>query len=85
MLYLVDKPMADLAVRTAAGDDEAVVVLIQDGVVLDPRSELDSDVPIYAVRRDVAVRGVDLPAGIEPIDYERVVELTLEHGVRNFL
>ncbi|MEF8782173.1 MAG: hypothetical protein V5A39_14185 [Haloarculaceae archaeon] len=81
MLYLVDKPMADLAFRTAAGDDDAQVVLVQDGVVLEP----DLDVPTYAVARDVEVRGVDLPAGVEQITYDRLIELVVEQETRSFV
>ncbi len=81
MLYLIDKPLADVGLRTARGDDEPVVVLIQDGVYLDP----DVEAPTYAVAKDVDVRGVDPPAGVEPIDYDRLVEMLFEHGVRSFV
>jgi len=81
MLYLVDKPMAELAFRTAAGDEAARVVLIQDGVFLDP----DLEVPTYAVREDVEVRGVDLPPGVEPVSYDRLIQMLLEHEVRSFV
>jgi tRNA 2-thiouridine synthesizing protein B len=81
MLYLVDKPMADLAFRTATGDDDARVVLLQDGVVLEP----ELDVPTYAVARDVEVRGVDLPAEIEQITYDRLIELVVEQETRSFV
>jgi tRNA 2-thiouridine synthesizing protein B len=81
MLYLVDKPMADIAFRTAAGDDDARIVLIQDGVLLEP--ELDA--PLYAVGRDVEVRGVELPPNIERISYDTVVEFVLEQEVKNFV
>jgi len=81
MLYLVDKPMAELAFRTAAGDEAARVVLIQDGVFLNP----DLKVPTYAVREDVEVRGVDLPPGVEPVSYDRLIQMLLEHEVRSFV
>ncbi len=81
MLYLVDRPLADLAFRTAAGDDEAVVVLIQDGVVLQP----GFDAPTYAVARDAEVRGVDLPPGVEPITYDTLIQLVVEHETRTFV
>jgi tRNA 2-thiouridine synthesizing protein B len=81
MLYLVDKPMADLAFRTAAGDDDARVVLIQDGVLLEP----DLDVPTYAVERDAEVRGVDLPPDVEPVGYDRLIQLVVEHETRTFV
>jgi tRNA 2-thiouridine synthesizing protein B len=81
MLYLVDKPMADIAFRTAAGDDDARIVLLQDGVLLDP----DLDVPTYAVAKDVDVRGVELPPDIERVSYDTVVEMTVEQEVKSFV
>lgn len=81
MLYLIDKPMAEIGLRTAAGDPEAHVVLIQDGVYLTP----DIDTPISAVARDVAVRGVSLPPDIERISYEAVVERLVEQEVKSFV
>jgi len=81
MLYLVDEPMADVAFRTAAGDDDARIVLIQDGVFLDP----DLDVPTYAVGKDVDVRGVDLPPHVERLSYDAVMELVVEQEVKSFV
>lgn len=81
MLYLIDKPMADIAFRTAAGDDDAHVVLIQDGVLLEP----DLDVPTYAVAKDAEVRGVDLPPEIEPVTYDTLIDLVVEHEVTSFV
>lgn len=81
MLYLVDRPMADIAFRTAVGDEDARIVLIQDGVLLEP----DLGVPTYAVERDVDVRGVNLPAGVDVISYDTLVQLLLEHEVRSFV
>lgn len=81
MLYLVDKPMADVAFRTVRDDASATVVLIQDGVLLDP----DVSARTFAVARDVAVRGVELPPGVEPIPYETLVELVFDHEVRSFV
>lgn len=80
MLYLVDKPLAEVAFRTIAADDAAHVVLIQDGVVLDP----DVDGSLYAVERDVSVRGVDLPDHIETIGYDTLMELVFEHETKSF-
>ncbi|WP_336338498.1 DsrH/TusB family sulfur metabolism protein [Haloarcula brevis] len=81
MLYLIDKPMAEIGLRTAADDPDAHVVLIQDGVYLTP----DLDAQVSAVARDVDVRGVDLPPEIEPISYDRVVELLVEREVKSFV
>lgn len=80
MLYLIDKPMADIALRTAADDPDARVVLIQDGVLLQP----EFDGPVYAVERDVSVRGVDLPPEIESIDYDTLIEMVFEHETKTF-
>lgn len=81
MLYLIDKPQADIGLRVAATDPDARVVLIQDGVLIDP----DLAVPTYAVEADVAVRGVDLSADIEAIGYDTLVDLVFEHGVKSFV
>jgi sulfur transfer complex TusBCD TusB component (DsrH family) len=81
MLYLVDKPMAEVAFRTVAAADAPLVVLIQDGVVLDP----DIDATLYAIERDVSVRGVDLPPHIEPIGYDTLMELVFEHETKSFV
>lgn len=81
MLYLIDKPHADIGLRTARSDEDPVVVLIQDGVLLEP----DVDGAIYAVAHDVDVRGVDLPSGIEPIEYDRLVDTLFDHEVKSFV
>jgi len=83
MLYLIDEPMAEIAFRTVADDPDARVVLIQDGVLLDPDPDLD--VPTYAVEEDVAVRGRTLPDGVEPIEYDRLLSMVLEHEVTSFV
>lgn len=87
MLYLVDRPLADVAFRTAADDPDARVVLIQDGVLLDPDSDAypDLEAPTYAVAKDAAVRGVDLPDGVEPVEYDAVLDLILDHEVKSFV
>lgn len=81
MIYLIDKPHADVGLRTAATDADARIVLIQDGVFLDP----DLDVPTHAVESDASVRGVDLPAHVEPISYDRLVDLLFEQEVASFV
>lgn len=84
MLYLVDKPMAEIAFRTISGDDDAQVVLIQDGVLLAAEATSEVEAPIYAVARDAEVRGVDLHPGIEQIAYDTLIELVVEHETRTF-
>ena len=81
MLYLLDEPMAEVGLRTAADDPEARVVLIQDGVYLSP----DVDAELYAVGTDVDVRGVDLPPAVERVSYDALLGLIEDHEVRSFV
>ncbi len=81
MLYLVDKPLADAGLRAARDDPDATVVLLQDGVLLEP--ELDA--PTYAVADDAAVRGVDLPDGVEAVDYDGLLDLVFDQEVKSFV
>jgi tRNA 2-thiouridine synthesizing protein B len=81
MLLLVDKPMAEIALRTAADEPTATVVLLQDGVLLDP----DVDCPVYAVARDLEVRGITPPADVEPIRYDELIERIVTEEVRSFV
>jgi tRNA 2-thiouridine synthesizing protein B len=81
MLYLIDKPLAEIGFRAAAADDDARIVLIQDGVFLDPAV----DAPTYAVERDLDARGVTSAETVEPISYERLLDLILDHEVNSFV
>jgi tRNA 2-thiouridine synthesizing protein B len=81
MLYLIDEPLADLGFRAARDDPDARLVLLQDGVLLEPELE----VPTYAVDRDAAIRGIDLPPDIEPVSYDDLIELVFEHEVASFV
>ena len=86
MLILVDKPMAELAFRTAtraeSTESTTEIVLIQDGVLLDPP---DIDTGVYAVARDVEIRGANPPDGVELIDYDELVEKMFEQEVKSFV
>ena len=81
MLYLIDKPHAELGLRTARDDPDPTIVLIQDGVLLDP----DVDGTVYAVQEDLDARGIEAPAGVEPIGYETLVERLFESPVKTFV
>ena len=82
-VYLVDKPNENIAVEVAAMDDDAKIVLIKDGVYLDP-----STMPgkVYVMDDDVEVRGLkDRLAGkAETIGYPQLVDLIVENKVVNF-
>ena len=83
-LYLLDKPNGPSGLALAAADSDAAVVLIQDGVYLDPSSAKGK---VYAVKRDVEQRGVAsrLPASVRVIDYGELVDLIMANKVINLI
>ena len=85
-LYLIDEPAGGNGLALAARDDEAVVVLIQDGVYLDDSTLGKNGRPVYAVKRDVERRGLGtrLPNGVKVIGFEELVDLIVAHKVVNF-
>ena len=85
-LYLIDEPFGGNGLELAAGDDDAVVVLIQDGVYLDGSTLRKNGRPVYAVERDVERRGLGsrLPDGVKVIGFEELVDLIVAHKVVNF-
>jgi tRNA 2-thiouridine synthesizing protein B len=85
-VYLVDKAAGESALALARLDSEAKVVLIQDGVYLDAREVSEAGREVYAIKRDIALRGLAqrLPDFIKPIDYHELVDLILENKVINF-
>lgn len=83
MLYLVDKPNGQIAAEVAKLDDDAKVVLIKDGVYLDPATMPGK---VYVMEDDVELRGLKerLADKAEPIDYPQLVELIVSNKVANF-
>ena len=83
MLYLVDKPNGQIAAEVAKLDDDAKVVLIKDGVYLDPATMSGK---VYVMEDDVELRGLKerLSGKVEPIDYPQLVELIVNNKVANF-
>jgi tRNA 2-thiouridine synthesizing protein B len=83
-LYLVDKRTGPQALALAAADSEAAVVLLQDGVYLDPSSVKGK---VYAVKRDVELRGLAsrLPSSVRVIDYGELVDLIVANKVVNLV
>ncbi|MEK7813296.1 MAG: DsrH/TusB family sulfur metabolism protein [Candidatus Desantisbacteria bacterium] len=82
-VYLVDKPNGEIAASVAKMDTEAKIVLIKDGVYLNPSAMSGK---IYAMEDDVEVRGLkDRLAGkAESIGYPQLVDLIVENKVVNF-
>jgi sulfur relay protein TusB/DsrH len=85
-LYLVDKPYGANGLGLAAQDDEAVVVLIQDGVYLDLSEVSKAGRPLNAVKRDIERRGLanQLPSSVKAVGFDELVDLIVDHKVVNF-
>jgi sulfur relay protein TusB/DsrH len=85
-LYLVDKPYGANGLTLAAEDEEASVVLIQDGVYLDVSEVSKAGRPLYAVKRDIERRGLEnrLPTSVKAVGFDELVDLIVDHKVVNF-
>ncbi|OIP38571.1 hypothetical protein AUJ95_06445 [Candidatus Desantisbacteria bacterium CG2_30_40_21] len=81
-LYLVDKPNGEIAASVSAMDSDAKVVLIKDGVYLNPSTMHGK---VYAMEDDVHARGLkDRLAGkAESIGYPQLVDLIVGNKVVN--
>ena len=85
-LYLIDQPFGGNGLALAQHDDEAIIVLIQDGVNLDISKLGNGAGPVYAVRKDLERRGlVDQTARrVKLINFGELVDLIVAHKVVNF-
>ena len=85
-LYLIDQPFGGNGLALAQHDDEAIVVLVQDGVYLDVSSLGNGARPVYAVKKDLERRGLAEQAAprVRPIDFGELVDLIVAHKVVNF-
>ena len=85
-LYLIDQPFGGNGLALAQHDDEAIIVLIQDGVNLDISKLGNGAGPVYAVRKDLERRGlVDQTARrVKLINFGELVDLIVAHKVINF-
>lgn len=83
-VYLIDQQQGPEALSIAALDDDAHVVLIQDGVYLDTKPVADK--AVYAVAEDVKKRGLvgRLPKYVKIIDYGEVIDLVVANKTVNF-
>jgi tRNA 2-thiouridine synthesizing protein B len=84
-LYLINKEYGENGLKLARHDEDAVVVLIQDGVYIDP-CLYPKKARIYAVKQDVEKRGLNsrVHKRVECIDYGQLVDLITENKVVNF-
>jgi sulfur relay protein TusB/DsrH len=83
-VFLVDKPNGEIAAEVTKLDpDDPKVVLIKDGVYLDPDTFTGK---VFAMEDDIEVRGLKerLSGKVEPINYSQLVDLIVKHKVINF-
>lgn len=84
-LYLIDRRNADLALDLAKKDENAKIVLIQDGVYLDA-APVKGKKEVYYVKNDVVKRGVEkLPEGAVVIGYDELIDMVEKENVVNFV
>jgi sulfur relay protein TusB/DsrH len=87
-LYLIDQPFGGNGLALAQHDDEAIIVLVQDGVNLDVSTLGNGNgaKPVYAVKKDLERRGLAKQAArrVKPIDFGELVDLIVAHKVINF-
>ena len=86
MLYLLgDRIIGPTGLQHAQMDDDAIIVLIKDGVFLDLQSVQGKKV--YAIDEDVKRRGMGerLKDKAEVIGYDKLVDLIFEHKVANYV
>jgi tRNA 2-thiouridine synthesizing protein B len=85
-LYLIDKPYGENGLALAEIDNDAKIVLIQDGVYLNVKRFANKK-EIYAVENDLKKRGLldVLPSYIKRINYSQLVDLIAENKVFNFV
>lgn len=84
-LYLIDKKLAEIGLQMAEKDDEAIVVLIQDGVYSDV-SSISNPKRVFLVESDVRKRKIEnLPENAGMISYADLIDLIEKEKVYNFI
>ncbi|MGD0637363.1 MAG: DsrH/TusB family sulfur metabolism protein [Nitrososphaerales archaeon] len=81
----MDEPFAEVGLAYARNDPGAQIVLIQDAVYLACKAGLEGRV--YAVKDDVTRRGLtgSVVAGVEMVEYDKLVEMMENERVVCFL
>ena len=86
MLYLLgDKIIGPVGLQHAQMDDDAIIVLIKDGVFLDLQAVQGKK--IYAIDEDVKRRGMGerLKDKADVIGYDKLVDLIMDNKVANYV
>ncbi|MCD4785489.1 MAG: hypothetical protein K8T10_16840 [Candidatus Eremiobacteraeota bacterium] len=84
-LYLIDKKLAELGLQMAEKDDEAIIVLIQDGVYSDV-SSISNSKRVFLVESDVEKRKIEnIPENTKTISYNDLIDLIEKEKVLSFI
>ncbi|MHA1449490.1 MAG: DsrH/TusB family sulfur relay protein [Candidatus Hodarchaeales archaeon] len=88
MIYLVDLAKYNIAFRVisnSSNKDDVHLVLIQDGVFINP--EEFPVKKVYALKDDIQERGMEssLDKKVEIIDYGKFIELIEKYPVKSFV
>ena len=83
-VYIIDKNSADIAIPYASMDENAKIILVQDGLYID--SESLKDKKVFVFNEEVEERGLGdiLPKEFDRIDYNEGIELMIDEKVFSF-
>ena len=79
MLHIISNPNAIAACAKHLLDDDAIM-LIGDGVYGLAEPSLDTQIPIYALKVDLAARGVSAASNVTSTNMARFVSLVVQHA-----
>ena len=81
-IYLIDRKYSELSLDLVKRDENPTVVLIQDGVYLDPSVFNE----VYLLEDDVKKRGMgELPGNAKQISYDQLIEMMETEKIYNFI
>jgi len=85
MLYILGSDTGKEGIEFILQDDDAKVMLIQDGVYLDLNLLVKKE--IFAIKNDVEKRGMDniIPSWVKRISYQEALSLIIENPVISFI
>lgn len=83
-IYIMDKTNIETGISYAKMDEEAKIILIQDGLYASP--ELFEGMKVFAFSDEVTERGLDeiLPQSIEKITYDEGIDIMADEKIISF-
>jgi sulfur relay protein TusB/DsrH len=86
-LFLIDKNLSQMGLLLAKTEENARVVLIQDGVFIEvSRDDFLPGTEIFYVENDLAKRGIEnIPEGSRMINYDELIDLIENEKIYNFI